>query len=135
MSDRYPFLDDNWFVEVQRIVAEHANGGLQAPDMVMNLVVTETPFGVDRQFHVGANGGAPLFGLGHREQADVTLTTDYETARELFVAGDQQAGMQAFLSGRVRVMGDVSKLMVAGQGGPPAGGAGLQAAIQAVTEA
>lgn len=135
MSDRYPFLADNWFVEVQRIVAEHVSGELQAPDLVMNLVVTETPFGDDRQFHVGANSGAPMFGLGHREQADVTLTTDYETARELFVAGDQQAGMQAFLSGRVKVMGDVSKLMVAGQGGPPAGGASLQAAIQAVTEA
>lgn len=133
MSDKYPFLADGWFGAVERIVTEHANGELQAPDLLMNLVVTETPFGEDRQFHMGATGGSPVFGLGHEERADLTLTVDYETAHEIFVAGNQQAGMQAFLAGKVKVMGDVSKLMVASQGGPPAGGAGLQAAIQAVT--
>ena len=36
----------------------------------------------------------------------------------MFVAGDQQAGMQAFMAGKVRVQGDMTKLMMAqGAGG------------------
>ena len=35
----------------------------------------------------------------------------YGTARSLFVAGDVQTVMQAFLGGRVRVDGDLSKLL------------------------
>ena len=35
----------------------------------------------------------------------------YGTARALFVAGDVQTVMQAFLGGRIRVNGDLSKLL------------------------
>ena len=57
----------------------------------MNLVVTETPFGEDRLLHVGAHDGRADWGVGHADDADLTLTTDYVTAREIFMAGDPQA--------------------------------------------
>ena len=57
--------------------------------------------------------GATLFGKGHDDGADVTLSTDMETAKAVFVAGNPQAGMQAFMSGKVRVQGDMTKLMMA----------------------
>ena len=55
------------------------------------------------------------------------------TAREVFVEGNAQAGMQAFMSGKVRIQGDMTKLMMAqagGQGGNPQ----LQDALQNITE-
>jgi putative sterol carrier protein len=103
--------------------------------MKMNLVVTDTPFSSDCQFHMGADDGRALFGPGHIEGADVTLTTDYATAKDVFASGNPQAGMQAFMAGKVRVQGDMAKLMAgAAQGGGAAGNQELQQAIIEVTE-
>jgi putative sterol carrier protein len=49
--------------------------------------------------------------LGHLESPDLTVTTDYATARAIFLEQDPQAGMQAFLSGKVKVEGDMTKMM------------------------
>jgi hypothetical protein len=49
---------------------------------------------------------------GQLDDADLTITTDWETARKLFVDQDQAAGMQAFLAGKVKVTGDITKLVL-----------------------
>ena len=49
--------------------------------------------------------------LGHLDSPDLTVTTDYTTARTIFLEQDPQAGMQAFLSGKVKVEGDMTKMM------------------------
>jgi len=56
--------------------------------------------------------GAIVMEKGELADADVTVTTDYETARKIFVEQDQQASMQAFLAGKIKVQGDMTKLMV-----------------------
>jgi putative sterol carrier protein len=48
---------------------------------------------------------------GHIDGADVTVTLDYATAKAIFVEGNPQAGMQAFMSGKIKVAGDMTKLM------------------------
>jgi putative sterol carrier protein len=84
--------------------------------------------------HMGARDGQGHWGIGHLDGADVTLTTDYATAKDVFVSGNPQAGMQAFMAGKVKVQGDMTKLMMAQQGGGPGGNAALQEAIQGITE-
>jgi SCP-2 sterol transfer family len=49
--------------------------------------------------------------LGELDEPDLTLTTDYGTAVKLFVDQDQAAGMQAFMSGKIKVQGDMMKMM------------------------
>ena len=130
---KHAFLSDDWFSAVGSAIEQHgaAAAGPQAPNVLMNLVVTGSPFG-DREFHMGSRDGNAIFGTGHLDGSDVTLTTDYDTAREVFVAGNQAAGMQAFMAGKVKVQGDMTKLMTAqGTGG---GNADLQNAIQELTE-
>jgi hypothetical protein len=84
---------------------------------------------------MGARGGKGHWGRGHADVADVTLTTDYETAREVLLSGDAQVGMQAFMAGKVRLQGDFAKLMAAqGAGGPGATNAALAEAILGITE-
>lgn len=136
MADKYAFLSDEWISKVEALVAEHGDAGPAAHgNVLVNLVVTDTPFGSDRQFHMGSADGKPAMGGGLRDGADVTLTTDYATAKEVFVAGNPQAGMQAFMSGKVKVQGDMTKLMMAqAGGGPPGGNAELQQRIQQMTE-
>jgi hypothetical protein len=127
----YPFLSPEWFAKVAELV--EARG--ETPDqgeVLMNIVVTDDPSGVERQMHMGAKDGRPMWGEGLAERADVTLTTDYETARDVFISGDQQAGMTAFMTGKVKVQGDLTKLMaVQAQGGVPS--AELQHEIRSIT--
>ena len=99
--------------------------------VVVNVVVTDTPFGDERQMHMGAKDGKGEMGQGIVDDADVTLTTDYATAKDVFVSGNQQAGMQAFMAGKVKVQGDMTKLMMGQQGG---GNQALTDAIQGITE-
>ncbi len=135
MSEKHAFLSDGWITAVEKVVAEQG-AGTAGPhgSMMMNLVVTDTPFGEDKQFHMGSADGNAVMGGGHREGADLTMTTDYTTAKEVFISGNQQAGMQAFMAGKVKVQGDMTKLMAAQAGGGPAGGDGMQAAIKDLTE-
>lgn len=129
---KHEFLSDGWFDAVTELMAAHGAEAPATQNMVMNLVVTGTPFG-DRELHMGARDGAGMMGQGLAEAADVTLTTDYDTAKDVFVSGNQQAGMQAFMAGKVKVQGDMTKLMMAQQGGGPGGNQELTDAIQEMT--
>ena len=48
---------------------------------------------------------------GHLDSPDLTVTVDYETAKAILVDGDAQAAMQAFMSGRIKIDGDVAQLL------------------------
>jgi hypothetical protein len=126
------FLSDEWFVSVTALMVEHGADAPATTSMMLNMVVTETPWG-ERHMHMGAVEGQAKMGQGHAEGADVTLTTDYATAKDVFISGNQQAGMQAFMAGKVKVQGDMTKLMMAQQGGGPGGNQALTDAIQEMT--
>ena len=51
--------------------------------------------------------------LGHLDKADVTVTLDYDTAKAVFVDGTVAAAMTAFMEGKVRVQGEMAKLLAA----------------------
>ena len=129
MADKYPFLSDAWFDAAAKVISEHDTGAPPGASVLLNLEVED---GSDKiNFHMGSRDGQTLFGKGHDDSADVTLSTDMETAKAVFIDGNPQAGMQAFMSGKVRVQGDMTKLMMAqGGGGNPA----LTDALQGITE-
>lgn len=78
----------------------------------MNQVVKNVPFGDGViQSHIDTSSGELVMDLGHLDSPDLTVTTDYATARAIFLEQDPQAGMQAFLSGKVKVEGDMTKMM------------------------
>ena len=102
----YPFLSDEWLAEVKSL-AEQAGGASMMPaGLSLNLVVTGGPQG-DRELHA-ADGS---FGGGLIEDAPTKLTLPYAVARKMFIEGDQQAAMQAFMSGQIKVEGDMTKLL------------------------
>lgn len=130
---KHQFLSDEWFGEIKTLIDEHGTGEGPAQDILVNLVIKNTPFDSDKEMHMGSQGGDPNWGDGHVDGADVTLTLDYDTAKDIFISGDQQAGMQAFMAGKVQVQGDMTKLMAMQQGGQ-GGNPDLQKAIQEMTE-
>jgi hypothetical protein len=116
----YPFLSDEWLEEARKIRAEYEGKGAPFPHAVrMNLVVTNVPFG-DRDIdaHVDTSNGELVLDTGHLEIPDLKVTVDYDTAKAILIEGNPQAGMQAFMAGRIRVEGDMAKLMAL-QTAPP----------------
>ena len=116
---KYPFLSDEWMDEAKKIREEY-RGKTQpvAHKVKMNQVITDVPFGsgtVDA--HMDTSSGEMEMELGHIEGADVKVTLDYATAKAIFVDGNPQAGMQAFMAGKIKVEGDMTKLMAMQQGG------------------
>ncbi|MGH9090889.1 MAG: SCP2 sterol-binding domain-containing protein [Acidimicrobiales bacterium] len=116
----HPFLSDEWIEEARAIRAEYRDRSPSVPHEVrMNLVVTELPFGDGTlDAHMDTRSGQVELDKGHLEEPDLTVTVDYGTARAILVEGNPQAGLQAFMAGKVRVDGDMTKLMVL-QGAPP----------------
>jgi putative sterol carrier protein len=103
------FLSDEWFAKVQQITEEMGEIEIPGPlkELTLNLTVT-LPDGSEKK--VNMSGGQ--FGQGHKSNAPVTVLLPADIAKKIFVDADQQAGMQAFMSGQMRVEGDVTKLMV-----------------------
>jgi hypothetical protein len=102
------FLSDEWFAEAKKL-RDAAN--LPAPtgvaaDLKLNIVVTGGPSG-DKEIHISAGE----FGEGLLDDAPTKMTVPYEVAKKTFIERDQQAGMQAFMQGQIKVEGDMSKIM------------------------
>lgn len=136
--ERFPFLSPEWIEAARAIAAVHRER-LPSPteEVRVNLVVTEVPFADGELLaHLAAQPGLVEVDLGALDSPDVTVTLDYETTRAIFVEGNAQAGMQAFMAGRVRVDGDIGRLMaVFGMGGAPDPMAGdIGAELRAITE-
>ena len=116
---KYPFLSDEWVAEARRIYSEAeatsaggVSGGRAIAPVRVNLIVAEAPFSAAAlDAHVDTSSGRLNIDTGHLSDPDVTVSMAYSTARSLFVQGDIQAVMQAFLGGRIKVDGDLSKLL------------------------
>ena len=132
---QYPFLSDEWLEAAKKIREEHA-GAVTAPAHAvrMNQIITEVPFGEGTiEAHVDTSGGEMDMDTGHLENPDLTVTLDYATAKAILVDGNPQAGMQAFMAGKIKVQGDMTKMMAMQSGAPDPAQAEIAAKIKEIT--
>jgi hypothetical protein len=132
----YPFLSDDWLTEARAIRAEFDGKGAPIPHAVrMNLVITEVPFGEGTvNAHMDTTSGQLELDMDHIDPADLKVTLDYDIAKSILIEGNQQAGMQAFMSGKVKVEGDIAKLMAMQTSGADPTTEMVAARIKAITE-
>ena len=128
MADKLEFLSDEWFAAAKKLADEAGADAGQAGDLTLNIVVTGGPSG-DKEIHM-ANGE---FAQGLVDGAPTKMTVPYDVAKSVFIEGNQQAGMQAFMQGQIKVEGDMSKLMAMQTQQPSAGQAELQAKLKEIT--
>jgi hypothetical protein len=102
----HPFLSDEWFDAVEELRSEAPEPTDAMKSLTLNIVVAGGPDG-DKEIHMAAG----QFDKGLVDDAPTKLTVPYDVAKAIFIEGNQQAGMQAFMSGQIRVEGDMSKLM------------------------
>jgi len=122
------FLSDDWFAALEALAAEAPEPPAGAADIVLNLTVTEAPGGP-----VEAHLTAGRFGRDHIDGAPTKVIVPYEVAKEMLIQGNPAAAMQAFMSGRIKVEGDMSKLMAMQATPPTAEQQDFQRKVQALT--
>jgi len=131
----YKFLTAEWIEAAKKVRDEAGAAAPLAHSVRMNQVITDVPFGdgtVDA--HMDTSSGQLEMDLGHLENPDLTVTIDYETAKAIFVEGNPQAGMQAFMAGKIKVQGDMTKLMAMQSGPVDPSAAEVAAKIKEITE-
>lgn len=130
------FLSDEWIEVAKNIYAERTGDPPVAAQQVqINLVVKDAPFGNGTvQAHLDTTGNEPVLDLGHIDGAPTTITTDYATAKSVFVQQDQQAAMQAFMGGRIQITGDMSTVMMMMQQQPDPESVAIAARIKEMTD-
>ena len=124
----HEFLSDEWFAAVAELAREAPEPPAAVAGLTVNLTVTNAPTG-DAEAHLV--GGA--FGQGHVDGAPTKVTVPYDVARGMFVEGNPQAAMQAFMAGQIKVEGDMTKLMAMQSMGASAEQVEFQRKLQAVT--
>jgi hypothetical protein len=130
----YEFLSPGWLDAVTALRAEHPDAGAGLPvELTMNLIVTEVPSGDEVLAHVDTTQGPLVVELGHLEVVDLHVTVDFATARALLVDGDTQAAMGAFLAGKIRVDGDLTKLLAVQTAAPDEAALAFASAMRELT--
>ena len=110
----HPFLSPEW---IEAALALREDLASAAPDPIhaaqVNLVVTDTPFG-DGQFraYIDTEAGGPLPIPGSLDDPDATVILDYPAALAAFVTDDPDIVAHGFLSGALRVDGDLALVLI-----------------------
>lgn len=133
---KYQFLTPEWVAEAKKIRDEFDGEAPEPAHSVrMNQIITEVPFSDDPvNAYMDTSEGAVVMDLGELENPDLTVTVDYETAKAIIVDGNPQAGMQAFMAGKIKVQGDMTKMMALQAGGQDPTAEKIAQKIQDITE-
>ncbi len=108
------FLSPGW---VQAAMALRDELASAAPDPVhmarVNLVVTGTPFGSGEfRASIDTQAGGPLPVPGELDDPDATVILDYGAALAAFVTDDPDMVAHSFLTGTLRVDGDLALVLI-----------------------
>ena len=126
------FLSDEWFAKVDEL--KQAAGDIEVPAAMDGLIINITVTGAESgDVDMALNAG--MFEKGHNDAAPTKMILPVDLARRLFIDNDQAAGMQGFMSGQIKIEGDMSKLMAMQTVQPSADQKALQKQILEITAA
>lgn len=105
------FLSQEWTEDVTNALNEHDGfkNAIGAANLGIQFVTEDGPEGqVD--YYLAASGGTARMALGELESADVTVKQSYDTAAAI-AKGDLNT-QTAFMTGKLKVSGNLAKLMM-----------------------
>ena len=103
------FLSEEWAKEVQNALSSSDAVKSAAGSMTARIQqVVTTPDG-EVKYWFKLEGGDVDLGIGEIDNPDATITQDYDTAAAL--SKNELTGTAAYMSGKLRVTGDLMKLM------------------------
>ena len=112
----HEFLSEQWINSVIEVRDEYAGRlpDVDLPALRVNLQITGAPDAIAADgvvhAHATAGGSGLMLDIGALADPDLTVTLDYGTAYDLLVVQRPNAALGAFLTGRIRVVGDLQRL-------------------------
>lgn len=100
------FLSSAWFDTVAKL--NESAGELNLPPALANLVVNAT-IEQDSPTLLHLKGGK--IHQGHADDAVSTIKIDQETLGDIIKTGDTNIAIEAFMTGKIRIDGDMSAVM------------------------
>jgi putative sterol carrier protein len=103
------FLSDEWakaFTDAMNSNEDFKQAAGSQSSKVQNVV--NSPEG-EKRFYLKLEGGQVEVATGDLPDAEATITQDYDTAVALFK--NELTGTAAYMSGKIKVQGDLMKLM------------------------
>jgi putative sterol carrier protein len=104
------FLSQEWAQALTRALNSSADftAAASSHDARVQQVVTDAPAG-EARYYFAIDGGKAQVGLGDVEGAEATVTQDYATA--VAISKRELNPQQAFMQGKLRISGNLMKLM------------------------
>ena len=103
------FLSEEWAEAVTKAVNENEAFQKAAGSQVARIQnVVATPEG-EKKYFFTLEGGTAQLSMGEIDGPDATISQDYQTAMAL--SKNDLSATAAFMSGKIRVSGDLMKLM------------------------
>jgi predicted lipid carrier protein YhbT len=135
---QHVFLSEPWMAAARKI-RDRRIGSVPPPPVAfrINVVVTDLPFGDDDDIvlaHVDSRSGSLIVEEDHLDDPDLLVTMDWTIARQVLVDQDPSAVMPAFMSKRIQIEGDLTKLLAL-QNLMTSGGAGAAVPADALAAA
>ena len=105
------FLSEEWAREVTAALNSHEGfkNAIGAADLAIQFETEDGPDG-SVNYYLKSSGGTSNMALGDLEDADVTVKQSYDTATAI-AKGDLNT-QTAFMTGKLKVSGNLAKLMM-----------------------
>jgi hypothetical protein len=132
------FLSEDWVIQARVLHEEYKGKGTPpAAQARINLTITEVPGDVN-DGHIFATidttDGAADLDLGSFDSPDASISLEYDTAKAFLVEGNPQVVMQAVMSGKVKISGDMTKVLALGSGAPDEVAIEMGGRLRAITD-
>ncbi|MGC9155445.1 MAG: hypothetical protein ACP5HZ_07335 [Ferrimicrobium sp.] len=110
---QYEFLSPQWLEEFRGITERLGIEPMRVDvTLRMNQIISGCPFQEEPlKAYLDTSSGVVELDLGELEEADLTVSLDYETAKALFVEFNPQRAIESFIAGKILVTGDMTKLL------------------------
>ncbi len=105
------FLSPEWLAEITTALENHQGfqEAVRGVDMGIQFNVLDAPFG-NTGYNLVITPQAVTISLGMRDDLDITISQNYEVASAI-MRGDLNV-QAAFITGKIKVSGNLAKLMV-----------------------
>ncbi|MDD5712079.1 MAG: hypothetical protein PHY31_04880 [Smithellaceae bacterium] len=124
------FLSDDWFAKVDELT--QAAGDLQIPKALREVVVNLTVGTDTGDVQMCMNGG--LIQRGNVPKADVDMSMPADYAYRILIKGDWSAGMKGWLVRKIKLTGNMRKMMPLKTHKPSAPQEDLRKKIDGITD-
>lgn len=106
------FLTDDWFAAANEAIGNHEafQSAIEGKSLGAGFVVSDGDNGEPLTYGLGIVDGVASLTRGELEDADVTITSDYESA--VGIAKGELNTQMAFMTGKIKVSGNLASLMM-----------------------